>query len=236
LRRNVGAFPHGAPSGDMPIARRICLIYCSSVLATVTPMRKRTAGYLLFVALFCTSNVHATAFAMDERDAVGGDFDNLLPYVFQVEPMYNGPYLSGSFGTPGDASDTILIGVAQGLILTDLYFGFAADSAANPVAVNQGTQLTFKPANGGAALVAIDLSSAQPTGQSYHLAGLNIGAGNYEFMIQTSALLRTDGTPVPYNLSFITLAVPEPEQGALALVGLLGLGLWRRSRQAGHGH
>jgi PEP-CTERM motif len=170
----------------------------------------------------------------------GGDYNNLLnpplaaAVIFSLDDGTN--TFAGTFGTPGDHGDTVLISLGATQTLRSISISFATNADDfNPVAINQNSKLVFDSTSSSSATPLVELNlTGRPDGPITFASGLlAIGQGLYNTTLLTEVLALNNNAKVGYVMSFDVTAVPEPASVALMVAGLgvLGLCVRRRSTQ-----
>jgi len=196
------------------------------------------AGALLALAATPSAGL---GLAVDEATYPGanGDYNNLLSpplpqaVVFDLQGGTN--TFAGTFGTPGDGGDTILIALGPLATLTAVRVTFATNAGPlNPVAINQVSELVLDSASSSNPTPLLDLAlTGKPDGPVvFSSAPLALGADLYNVTLRTQVLALNDNAHVGYQVAFDVTAIPEPSGYALLLVGGAVLVLVRRRRTA----
>lgn len=207
------------------------------------PLFAALTGILLAVAAAPSAGL---GLAIDEATYPGanGDYNNLLippvappAVVFDLAGGTN--TFAGTFGTPGDAGDTILIQLDPLETLTAVRVTFATNATPfNPVAINQGVvpgqpsdfSLDSASSSSSTPLLALNLSGKPDGPVVFSSAPIALGADLYNVTIRTGVLALNDGSRVGYQMAFDVTAIPEPSHVALLLAGLAVLALVLRRR------
>lgn len=197
------------------------------------------------VVLFLTAG-SVSALSVNEATypGAGGDYNNLLnpplpaAVIFSLDTGTN--TFAGTFGTPGDGGDTLLIELGTAQTLRSISVSFATNAGElNPVAINQNSRLVFDSASSSSATPLVDLSlSGTPDAPVTFVSGLlAIGTGLYNATLLTEVLALNSNAKVGYVLSFdvTTAAVPKPASVVMMLAGLGVLGFGVRRRQSTRG-
>lgn len=196
------------------------------------------AGALLTLAAAPSAGL---GLVVDEATYPGanGDYNNLLSpplpqaVVFDLQGGTN--TFAGTFGTPGDGGDTILIALSALETLTAVRVTFATNAGPfNPVAINQSSELVLDTASSSNPTPLLTLAlTGKPDGPVvFSSAPLALGADLYNVTLRTQVLALNDNARVGYQIAFDVTAIPEPSSYALLLLGGAVLVLVRRRRAA----
>jgi len=183
--------------------------------------------------------------AVDEATYPGanGDYNNLLSpplpqaVVFDLQGGTN--TFAGTFGTPGDAGDTILIALGPLQTLTAVRVTFATNATpSNPVAINIGVlpgqpsdfSLDSASSSSPTPLLALSLPGKPDGPIVFSSAPIALGADLYNMTIRTGTLALHDNGRVGYQIALDVTAIPEPSSYALLLAGGAVVVLARRRR------
>jgi hypothetical protein len=178
------------------------------------------------LAAVVAAPVHA-AISVDEATYPGaaGDYNNLLlvavPVPFDLAGGTN--VFRGTFGTPGDGGDTLLLGVGVDETITALRITFATNAGPfNPVAINQGSHLVLDTSSSSSATPLLDLAvTGRPDGPVvFSSAPLTLGPELYNLTLLTQVLALSNNGKVGYEIAIDVLAVPEPRTAGLLALGL----------------
>lgn len=182
--------------------------------------------------LLCGAAAYAAPLAVDEASYPGadGDYNNLLnpplpqAVVFNLAAGTN--TFAGTFGTPGDGGDTLLVQLDPLETLTAIRVTFATNAGPfNPVAINQASKLVFDLTSSSEPnpLLTLNLTGRPDGPVQFNSPVLSFGAQLYNVTLLTEVLALNSNAKVGYQLEFDVTAVPEPATWALMLAGIAGL-------------
>lgn len=192
------------------------------------------AGFLLAVAAAPAS---ALGLVVDEATYPGanGDYNNLLfpgpAVIFDLGDGTNS--FAGTFVTPADAGDTILVEVGPLETLTAVRVVFATNATPfNPVVINQGSELVldFASSANPTPILTLALSGLPEGPVTFASPPLALVPDLYNVTLRTGTLALSNG-PVGYEIAFDVTAIPEPSRYTLLLAGLVALALLHRRRR-----
>lgn len=187
----------------------------------------RKLAFAAVLTIVLAGSAHA-AIQVDEATYPGanGDYNNLLllipPVTFALEGGTN--LFRGTFGTPGDGGDTVVLDVGPLETITAIRITFATNADAfNPVAINQGSHLVLDTTSSSNPTPILDLPiTGHPDGPVVFSSGpLGLGADSYNLTLLTGVLaLSSNNGKVGYEIAIDVLAVPEPSTWLLLALGL----------------
>ena len=186
--------------------------------------KKLALAAVLTIVLAGSANA---AIQVDEATYPGasGDYNTLLllipPVTFALEGGTN--LFRGTFGTPGDGGDTVVLDVGPLQTITQIRITFATNADPfNPVAINQGSRLVFDTTSSSNPTPILDLSiTGRPDGPVvFSSAPLLLGAESYNLTLLTEDLALNSAGKVGYEIAIDVLAVPEPSTWLLLALGL----------------
>lgn len=178
------------------------------------------------LTIVLAGSAHA-AIDVDEATYPGadGDYNNLLllipPVTFALEGGTN--LFRGTFGTPGDGGDTVVLDVGPLETITAIRITFATNADPfNPVAINQGSRLVFDTTSSSNPTPILDLSiTGRPDGPVVFSSDpLLLGTESYNLTLLTEVLALNSAGKVGYEIAIDLLAVPEPSSWLLLALGL----------------
>lgn len=186
----------------------------------------RKLSFAVALTIMLAGSAHA-AIQVDEATYPGanGDYNNLLllipPVTFALEGGTN--LFRGTFGTPGDGGDTVVLDVGPLQTITQIRITFATNADPfNPVAINQGSRLVFDTTSSSNPTPIVDLSITGSPDEPvvFSSAPLLLGAESYNLTLLTQVLALNSAAKVGYEIAVDVLAVPEPSTWWLLALGL----------------
>lgn len=197
--------------------------------------KKLAVAAVLTIVLAGSANA---AIQVDEATYPGasGDYNNLLllipPVTFALEGGTN--LFRGTFGTPGDGGDTVVLDVGPLQTITQIRITFATNADPfNPVAINQGSHLVLDTTSSSNPTPILDLAiTGRPDGPVvFSSSPLGLGLESYNLTLLTEVLaLNNNNGKVGYEIAIDVLAVPEPSTWLLLALGFSVIAFSARRR------